>query len=61
MDDLSADESDLEFCKVHKVRMRRPPKTSNEAMKVLQEADARFELGKDFLAGGAGRLEKKKS
>ena len=41
--------------------MRRPPKTSDEALKVLQEADARYELGKDYLAGGSGKLEKKQS
>jgi hypothetical protein len=61
LDDMSADESDLEFGKKHGVYMRRPPRTSDEAMKVLQEADARFQLGKDFLAGGVGKLEKKKS
>ena len=35
MDDISAEESDLEFSKKHQVRMRRPPRTSDEAMQVL--------------------------
>lgn len=60
-DDLDAEESDLEFGKKHKLRLKRPPKTSSEALKTLQEADARFELGKRYLAGGDDKLYKMKS
>ena len=58
MSDVSAEESDLEFGKRHEVKLRRPPVTSSEALKTLQEADARFELGKDYLAGGSHLLYK---
>ena len=61
MSDVSAEESDLEFGKRHEVKLRRPPVTSSEALKTLQEADARFELGKDYLAGGPHLLYKQKS
>lgn len=56
LEDLSAEESDSEFAKTHGVRLRRPPRTSQEALKALQEADARFELGKAYLAGGQDKL-----
>jgi hypothetical protein len=61
MSDMSAEESDQEFSKVNQVKLRRPPITSTEALKALREADARFELGKDYLAGGSGKMYKQKS
>lgn len=32
---FSAEESDAEFSKTHNVKLRRPPTTSNEALKTL--------------------------
>ena len=40
-----------------RVHFKRPPKTSEEAMEALQEADKRFELAKNFLTGRQGKLK----
>ena len=37
-----------------RVHFKRPPKTSEEAIETLKEADMRFELNKKFLAGTKG-------
>ena len=34
-----------------RVRFKRPPKTKEEIMETLKEADERYEMGKQFLAG----------
>ena len=44
-----------------RVHFKRPPKTSQEAIEVLQEADKRFELAKNFLAGSKGKLKQEES
>jgi hypothetical protein len=59
LDDLSGEESDAEFERKQsvKVKFRRPPKTSKEAMQALKEADARFEVNKKYLVGRHGALK----
>ena len=39
------------------MKYRRPPKTTKEAIKTLQETDARFEVNKQFLEGNKGSLK----
>ena len=51
IDDFSAEESDAEFSKTHNVKFRRPPTTSSEALKTLQEVDARYEVNSKYLSG----------
>ena len=36
------------------VHFRRPPRTSEEALETLKEADQRFEMGKKYLVGKDG-------
>ena len=43
------------------VKFMRPPKNSREAIKTLQETDARFEVNKSFLEGNKGSLKKSES
>ena len=43
------------------VKFIRPPKNSKEAIKTLQETDARFEVNKQFLEGNKGSLKKSES
>jgi len=40
-----------------KLKYKRPPKTSEEAMSTLQEVDARFEVNKSHLVGNIGKLK----
>jgi hypothetical protein len=57
--DLKREESDLEFSENltkrgksgFKVRLRRPPRSSEEALNTLKDVDARYELKKHFLSG----------
>ena len=59
LEDLKKEESDMEYAEEvtrkkklnYKIRFRRPPKTSAEAMETLKEVDARYELQKHFLSG----------
>jgi len=44
-----------------RVHFKRPPKTSEEAIETLQEADLRFEHSKQFLAGSKGLLKPKEA
>jgi hypothetical protein len=37
--------------KKEKVQFLRPPRTSDEAIKTLKEADIRYEVNKQFLTG----------
>lgn len=39
------------------VKFRRPPKTQTEILKTLKEADLRFDMNKDFLAGGKDKAK----
>lgn len=36
------------------MRFKRPPKTADEALETLKEADQRFERNKHFLEGSIG-------
>ena len=44
-----------------RVHFRRPPKTSEEAVETLKEADQRFEKNKKFLMGKEGGLKQDES
>ena len=44
-----------------RVHFRRPPKTSEEVVQTLQEADQRFEMNKSFLVGKEGSLVQEES
>ena len=61
--DIEIEESDEDFVpeanstSTLEVKFRRPPKTSTEILKTLQEADKRYEAGLEFLAGGKDKAK----
>jgi hypothetical protein len=62
LEDLVKEKQDLEISKKEKVRLLRPPRTTDEAIKTLKDADIRYEAGKQYLIGNLNKdgLTKKK-